>query len=676
MKTSKAWSVMILAATIGLLPMLMSPSTIDAVLVPRFTILAIAVLVTAIALFFEKSQVRPAGAFLSSKRAWPFYLFFITAFAASLVAVNKAEAYFSIGRDLLFFLFMLLLMQALTDSTDRLKTLLKGLVTAAMIFTGFGIVQLVQVSVAAEGEVGLYLVRSTMAHRNLLVSASVLMFPLMVYAVYALKNFWRGLAFFTALFALTLIVQLEARAGWVAFSVMTFFYFGAHFVSNTRLRKFRLPLVTISIAIIVFSLGSFLVFYTATPETEANAELRQGMGFTQQDDKTFTIDERIFMWKATGRMVNDQSLGGVGPGNWKILFPKYGSDIWRARQGMTQFQRPHNDYLWILAEQGIIGLLAYFFIGFSIFYCGWRVFLKSEDSEKRHAALVMLTVIVGYSIFSFFSFPRERIFHQLVIHFAFAVILSFYFTEGAREQLKRSILLPILAVLLLPILIFMGYQRWVGEARTAKMLIARSSANWEAVPKEYKTMEGFKFYNLDPTSVPPAFYSGLAHLNLGDLPEAKEDFLEAYLAHPYNIHVVNNLANVYQLRGELEEAIVYYERALEISPKYMEGALNLISVYFNNNELGQAYEKLRKYNGLFKVEGSDDQRYQQYLLVVLRTMRDNLADEQADELTRKALKNLDDQKLLELHSTLLEENASIQKEMLKAANQYVDLKAL
>ena len=68
------------------------------------------------------------------------------------------------------------------------------------------------------------------------------------------------------------------------------------------------------------------------------------------------------MWENSGEMIKENFVFGVGAGNWQVYFPKYGFDkfsVNEIKNGLTTYQRPHNDFLWILCETGIIGILAF-----------------------------------------------------------------------------------------------------------------------------------------------------------------------------------------------------------------------------------------------------------------------------------------------------------------------------
>ncbi len=671
MKWSGNIAIKIMGAGLAILPMVMSGVTMDPVLMPRFTYMATLLFVVSPFLMFSKDRDTSAKHFLSSKQSIPFYLFLATAIVSSLWAINGVEAFYNVGKDVLFFLFMLTLIQALAGKEERIYLLVKGLVIAAFIISGFGIIQLVQAFMQSADSQDLYIVRSTMAHRNLLVSSMVLALPLLGFCAYYFRRLWKIISILALVCSSLLIGLLQSRTGWLAAIALIGFFVVVLVISATALRRVKLPIKTILIGIVVFAVGSFLVFYTAIPEEAPNAELRNGFAFENPTDKDFTADERLFMWKATGRMINDQSLLGVGPGNWKIWFPKYGSDIWRSRQGMVQFQRPHNDYLWVLSEQGIIGLLAFLFMGLAAMYCGFRVVCQRfYPQQLRLLVGLILSGIMAYAVVSFFSFPRERILHQVLLYSGFAIIFSLYFHQLSMPQLKpvkSAKVLAIIIMLITPVLAYIGFQRWQGEVHTNRISAMRATSQWTLMLAESQAISNYKFYNIDPTSLPTSFYSGLALINLGEYPVAKEELLRAYSVHPYNIHVVNNLASVYQLSGDLLTAITYYNEALRISPKYLDGALNLAAAYFNFGQVEEAYQVLKKYHKVFLMDGSGDERYRQYMIVIMRTVRDNLADQQEEQGRKQQLLKLNEADFWSLHLEYLEVDLSLPNMLFEAS---------
>ena len=73
----------------------------------------------------------------------------------------------------------------------------------------------------------------------------------------------------------------------------------------------------------------------------------------------WSLVERMAHWQAGWNMAMDHPWIGVGPGNYKALYPRYYYGDWLEPLGHA-----HNYYINTFAETGIIGLMA--FLGFTV----------------------------------------------------------------------------------------------------------------------------------------------------------------------------------------------------------------------------------------------------------------------------------------------------------------------
>ena len=97
---------------------------------------------------------------------------------------------------------------------------------------------------------------------------------------------------------------------------------------------------------------------------------------------------RLNMYKSTAGIIRENPSLGIGLGNWRLLSPKYADNTAYTDRNFTKItQRPHNDFLWLLSEVGIIGMV--FIIGFLIYHL--RLLLlalkrgANSDEEREHA---------------------------------------------------------------------------------------------------------------------------------------------------------------------------------------------------------------------------------------------------------------------------------------------------
>ena len=128
--------------------------------------------------------------------------------------------------------------------------------------------------------------------------------------------------------------------------------------------------------------------------------------FDTENDPQKSVQHRLRMWRNTFDMVADAPLLGVGIGNWHIAYPAYdgGDVIWEYQAPV----RPHNDYVWIAGELGLMGLLAYAYLLGTVFFITFRLVRSLNRSRVRQPLFIAMSLValLGHA---FFSFPRERI---------------------------------------------------------------------------------------------------------------------------------------------------------------------------------------------------------------------------------------------------------------------------
>lgn len=654
---------------------LYSFTSLDPVLMPRFTFIsALLVLINLTGLFVWKTEDLKAGLdFFKGRYGIYFGLFLITGGIATLFAKHWEESLWFWLKDLMFFSFLFVVVINIRKNRLTLALFVKSASLMIIVASSIAFYQLFAIAGNGINTESIYEISSTLAHRNLYSSFLILLFPLAILSFVNASLLWKvmgGLASFQALFW---IIFLQSRATWLALGVGLFFFSVFKWLKPYRWSSFlklkKTGFIVFSLALII----GFFTFYFSAPKNLKAQELAFNIRSDDPSNKTFTIQERILLWKGTGKMIQDNPLWGIGPNQWKMEFPKYGSDIWRARQGLVQFQRPHNDFLWILSEQGIGGLVAYIFMFFSVFVLGFR-FLKKNNQSKFDRAIILLILsgLAAYLTVSFFSFPRERIMHQWALALYFGVVIAICWpNETIKSNTRKSlninrsyIILPILFGSIALCSFFVGLNRWKGEILTREVLAAKNESDWSLMQHRAKEADLLPFYSMDPTSVPISFYEGLAYLNMEENKEAQSSFLKAYQIHPNNIHVVNNVANIYQINGDLNSAIKYYEQALTIAPKYLDGILNLASAYFNNHQIITAHEILIKHKTAFP---KNHQTYEGYVITILSVIKQNLRDEINDPIMKQGLVDLNDEWMLQIHEKVAQDSMAVQLRILEDA---------
>ena len=353
--------------------------------------------------------------------------------------------------------------------------------------------------------------------------------------------------FITVFFGVGALLMLQSRAAFLGLLSMVVVAM-VLFIKNPKLKAFNrfLPLL-----LIVFFLGFWGV---------ENQAIFQRLNLTNYI-KSETAQERFISWHKTWNIIKDYPIRGVGSGNWKIHFPSEGLEKqWVFKDRDVIFTRAHNDYLEIMAEGGIIGIVLWFLV----------LLLPIIMAVKhRHTLSGKLCIIflMAYLTISVFDFPKERMEITLLFWSVLGISGRWFNSIGV----VRGITWVWLGIILL--MVGLMIPKYVGEKNLVHVLNARARQDWNAVAR-HADKAFSRLYSTDPYAMPVMWYKGLAEYQLGKTEQAHKSFLNAYQQHPWQYHILNNLATTYFSKGDLENALMFYNRCQAVNPYFQD-------IYFN-----------------------------------------------------------------------------------------------
>ena len=226
-----------------------------------------------------------------------------------------------------------------------------------------------------------------------------------------------------------------------------------------------------------------------------NFDVRQYLSST-------SANQRLQIWGQTMLLIQEKPLTGTGAGNWEIFFPKNGlAEIVPTGKDIF-FQRPHNDFLWVFSEIGLLGFLAYVGMFFVALFAGFKS-LRNVDKNTRLNIWILLSGLIGYILITNLSFPLERIEHQIWLMLLFAV-LFFYSRNDGQYSFKLPFKIDARVLLLLTLVglslnLVIGYHRYKGE-KAMRIVYRDNTPN--ADKKRLLTQAQSAFFNLDHVGLP------------------------------------------------------------------------------------------------------------------------------------------------------------------------------
>ncbi|MFK5857557.1 MAG: O-antigen ligase family protein [Bacteroidota bacterium] len=572
-----------------IIPFLKSDSTLDQGLLIRFLGLQVIILLIAIISFIynERKQLIYRSPLLLIIFLFVtytgFHLLWGNVYSDSIFDWLKTASYFL----LLFFIIQIYSYNEIKFSISVFISVL------GMILTIFGLTELIELTQIGKLNIPLstYQLKTFYGHRNLFAQILFLTLPFQIYQFLITKNqFLRVLHIVFAGALLFLLIILSNRAVWLAliFGTITVLIINLLFRKKTSasslFTKTNSKLLVIYLIITLLFSGLFITYFTQTTEAKDHFT-----NIVKADNGS--VKDRLELWERSLKIIKEKPLLGYGAANWKIEMLKYGSEGLISKNNITFYQRPHNDFLWVFSEFGIIGGILYLLI----FISSYILLILQIKSEKETQNILFQYAIIfcltGITIFSFLSFPHERMIHNIILFSFFAAIITYQIKDKPTIIVHKTIILKIIIYSISFIIIsastIFGYQRFISESYTKNALIAKNENDQYSVITQISKATS-SFYQMDPLSTPLSWYKGLAWYQLGETDSATKYLHEAYTLNPYHIHVLNNLASAYAQNNQLNEAVTFYKKTIKIYPKFEEATLNLCAVYFNSNQVDSA----------------------------------------------------------------------------------------
>lgn len=315
-------------------------------------------------------------------------------------------------------------------------------------------------------------------------------------------------------------------------------------------------------------------------------------------ERSFSV--RWIMWKATGRIIQQRPLTGVGAGAWEVDIPLYQDD---GSQLETDYY-VHNEILQLLAEYGLAGwvfllcLLAY------LARAAWRTWQLQGEEARAEGLLRAITLagLMAFLIVSNAGFPWRMASTGAL----FALMLAILAASDARlaqqgwsaaQRLNwKPAFSQVAAVATLGCLALAGYI--TQQAAAAESLIVRATKialsvtqsgdynNPKWVPQREEMLKLIRQgIDINPhyRKITPMVADEAA--KWGDWQNAVWIWESVLGSRPYVAAIMTNVARGYAQMGQPDKAMAMLERAKKIQPRAPSvRSLEVILLSRNGNE--------------------------------------------------------------------------------------------
>ncbi|MDC3129939.1 O-antigen ligase family protein [Bacteroidota bacterium] len=560
------------------LPLIISFKTSDPVLSIRYVYLSIFIL----GFFLFKAYKKVSINFLLIKNPIIILILVIIFFStiSSLINGVGAESIFSLARLISILLLTILFTNYFLE--NNYEIVIKPIVIFSFLISLIYLFQFIVnyerimlIDIYWKRNLEFDKIASTMANKNLLSSILFLTMPFNIILLKKEKIIWKLVSIFSIFLFFAILLQTQTKAVMIAILLSTASYF---FINRNSIRLKH---------ILIF-ISALLISYLFIKKTNRIDKLYNEISSL----KNYESSDRFKLYKRTIKLISDNLLIGVGPGNWKIDIWKYG--LYNNGNSKIIAQRPHNDILWITSENGIVGGLSYLLIFIILIKYAYDIYIQNR-SKKIFAFI--FSGLIGYLFISLVDFPIERVTHNVFFCLIASILVSSKL-KYLHDSYEKKIFSKIFFMVVLTLTIFtviVSVFRYVGDASIQKAIYFKSKKDWKKVIK-YSKKSNNTFYNMDNKSIPVKWYAGIAYYNLKKYNSALKYFQDSYKINPYNTSVMNNYATTLEVIGNSNKAKGIYNEIFEIDSTFKDARINFSAILYNEKNYNEAFKSIIKSN--------------------------------------------------------------------------------
>ena len=574
MLKNKSYTLLIICFFVILLPFIIDLRVSDFALSIRYFAYSIMIFV----IFLIRKKEAYAIQVIKSPVVVSLLLLFLISFVSSLLNGFDGDTFFSLFR-LLIFIFSIVLFSTIFLKENYLFIAKSILLFSAINLFFFSFQFFYAYKNSNDIIKSLEVISATMANKSLLASVLFLTLPFIFYVFYFASNYWK--IFVAFIFSLILICLVFIHSKVTLLALLTSLIVISFFI----LKKHKI--IFFSTLTFVFSLLFSVLFFNSTLSQQFYNEINQLKMKKErfENNRLVENDARIALYSKTMKMIKHNFFYGVGPGNWKVEFPKYGLTNTVGKSGRKIAQRPHSDFLWYFSESGIFAAIFYLLFFFFVLYEVLLLFIKTK-TKRKYFFLIIFSIIFGYFVISLFDYPSERLSHN----FLFSILISIIISEKLRLKpyyfIYNKIIFFISTIFLCLFLCF-SYCKYHNDKQMTYVSNFKESEKWDKMLLHLDKLYFTSLFSLDNTSTPIKWYYGIYYYYQNDMNKAYDYFKEAYKINQFHLHVLNNLATCYAFKNNYFLAKKIYKKALNISSGFEEAALNLAIIHSaeNKNEI-------------------------------------------------------------------------------------------
>jgi O-antigen ligase len=570
-------------------------------------------------------------------------------------ALNSEEALaaFLISASPFLLLFVLLTNKGLID-------IYKFAFFSSITILGLAVIVLSQMLYAFISEDNFvinYAIRATLSNKNFVSESLVMLLPLSLSGIVILNAGKKKLAIIASIVAVLLILLLQTISAWLALIVSGLILLIGYKLLYSKSSGFpgvkSWKLISVGAFIVLGVVFLFSVGYLDPVKTKfvsATTYISSDFGERIQQNDSANVNsvfERFLLWRNSLKLSEEYTLTGVGLSNWRMMYSKYGiGGAYHLNSGIMHFEHPHNEYLLLLSETGVVSLVAFLSLIIFIILIARKNF---KDPDNGKVFYLMFSGIVSFTILAFFGYPMHRPLTISLLIIIFGIIL----TLNKEKKVVTLSRWPVFFVLVLSIInLRVLIAREAGSEHMAEALHEQSKGRFRNMLKELNSIDT-DYLSIDNTGTPVNWYKGFAHYHSG-LDSSLYFFEMAERQNPYHLQVLSDLGAAYENNGHHEKAIEVFLRVLKITPRYENARLNLAVSNFNSGKIEIALANINLVQRNFEYKDK-------VLEAILKSYVDSMLMNSKDVLVKNCLNEIlvNKSEMIRLNNESVDQNVQL-----------------
>lgn len=428
---------------------------------------------------------------------------------------------------------------------------------------------------------------------NIFAATLAVKLPFVFLGILHYSSWKKGLLILTSFLSVSIIIVVYARSSYI--SVLVNCLLCIVFILFIKIKEYKpASLLPILVPVIfAIAIGSWIL--NNVNSSDKNTVEKATVTTNSPIILDANANARLQFWQNAGVIIKQNPIVGVGLGNWKIESIPYEKEI---LNNATISQHPHNDFLEIMAETGILNGLVYLCIFLILILINLKKIVHSEDTTSKTVAFIALLVLLDYCIDAFLNFPLYRASMQIMLALGIALTLI--------NSNEDAITISPVAKKIIVLTLILGLFTFYFSFTNFKSLLLENKIKADSeLPEELRVLTSDEILNNLPkfpevctTSEP--FY---LHASIYYIKEKNYAVAEKYLKLSEKINPYIGMVEWYRYRickekNQADSAYIYAKKAFKLRPRnkdFFTSLLVMASRYKDTTEIFRVHKLFTSY---------------------------------------------------------------------------------